>query len=187
MALGKGYKSRDRHTEPWHAEICHFAVLATAPAGQSAARRILREPCELAARSPTSRPPLGDGTRCETTLPSAVEKNYSQHKKHILVERMNSAPDDPDRPNMFFGLVIVSGSIFAITVLSIVATTFSTADAPVVRFLNKNGGKLLVAEVVATLAIGLIAMVLDRRQTLRNQPHDSEDASDDDGNRPIQD
>ncbi len=70
--------------------------------------------------------------------------------------------DDPQRPNLFFRLVIVAGCVFLVTIFALVATIFGDPESPVARFLNKHGGTLIAAEVAATLLLGLLAMAVDR-------------------------
>jgi hypothetical protein len=74
---------------------------------------------------------------------------------------------DADKPNLFFRLTTFAGVVFVVTILSLVAATFGDPQAPPARFLNAHGTTLIGWEVAAILAIGLVAMALDRRQTLR--------------------
>ncbi len=71
------------------------------------------------------------------------------------------------KPSLLFQLVIPATSIFAITVLSMIAILFSDERAPLARWLNKNGNSLLAAEFVVVIVLSVLAMTVDRMQTLR--------------------
>ncbi len=71
------------------------------------------------------------------------------------------------KPSLLFQLVIPATSIFAITVLSMIAILFSDERAPLARWLNKNGNSLLAAEFVVVIVLSVLAMTIDRMQTLR--------------------
>jgi hypothetical protein len=75
--------------------------------------------------------------------------------------------ESPERPNLFFRLTTFAGAAFVITVLALVATMFGDPQAPPARFLNAHGTTVILWEVAAILVLGLAAMTLDRRQTLR--------------------
>lgn len=69
--------------------------------------------------------------------------------------------------NPFFHLVALLSVVFVVTILALVAAMLGDPAAPVNRFLDRHGGLLIGGEVVAILFTGLLALVLDRRQTLR--------------------
>jgi hypothetical protein len=73
----------------------------------------------------------------------------------------------PERPNPFFQLTAAAATLFVITVLALVASMFGDPDAPQTAFLNERGGTLIAVEVVAILTLGLSALIVDRRRTLR--------------------
>ena len=73
------------------------------------------------------------------------------------------------KPSLFFQLIIPATAVFCVTILSLIAVLFSDQRAPVARFLNRHGNALLIAEFVTVIVLSLLAMVLDRRQTLREQ------------------
>ncbi|HLQ46089.1 MAG TPA: hypothetical protein VK137_15215, partial [Planctomycetaceae bacterium] len=75
----------------------------------------------------------------------------------------------PKRANVLFQLSVLSAVVFIVTVLAQVATVFGDQSAPATKWLNQNAGKLIAAEVVATLLLGFAAMSQDRRQTLRER------------------
>ncbi len=76
--------------------------------------------------------------------------------------------------NPFFSLVLFSSTIFIITILAMVAVIFSDPDAPIVQFLDRHGGRLILAEVVVTLIVGLLALIVDRFQTPQKKPSESQ-------------
>ena len=78
-------------------------------------------------------------------------------------------PPPPKRASVLFQLSALSAVAFIVTVLALVATVFGDQSAPATKWLNQNAGKLITAEVVATLLLGFSAMTQDRRQTLRQR------------------
>lgn len=68
--------------------------------------------------------------------------------------------------NPFFPLTILFGGMFIVTILALVASLLGDPRAPLAQLLDRHAGWLLIAEVVATLATGFLALVVDRRQTL---------------------
>jgi hypothetical protein len=75
-----------------------------------------------------------------------------------------------DRTNwstLLFRLVIVAGAAFVVTILALVAVPFGDPAAPVAQWLDRHGGKLVLGEVVLILVLGFLAMLADRRRTLR--------------------
>ena len=72
-----------------------------------------------------------------------------------------------ERPNLFFRLTTLAGALFVITILSLVASVFGDPQAPPARFLNAHGTTLILWQVGAILVLGLLAMTVDRRRTLR--------------------
>jgi hypothetical protein len=71
--------------------------------------------------------------------------------------------------NPWFRLVVVSGGLFAFTVMSMLAATFGDPKAPPNRFFNAYGIPLVLVETVAVVAISVKALAVDRRQTLEQQ------------------
>ena len=64
-------------------------------------------------------------------------------------------------------MVAFSAAVFVMTILAMVAVIFSDPNAPVAKFFNANAGRLIAAEVVVTLVVGLLALIVDRLQTRR--------------------
>jgi len=71
------------------------------------------------------------------------------------------------KPSLLFQLLIPSTAIFIVTILSLIAVLFSDQRAPVAIFLNRHGNSLLAAEFVVVMLLSLLAMAVDRVQTLR--------------------
>lgn len=81
------------------------------------------------------------------------------------------------KPSFLFKLVVPAASIFAITVLALIAIIFSDPRAPVAQFLDRHGNTLLLAEFVVVISLSLLAMTMDRIQTLRAQNNSAEAGS----------
>lgn len=79
----------------------------------------------------------------------------------------DSASSNRGKQNPFFAMVLCSASIFILTILAMVAALFGDPRAPVAKFLNAHAGRLIGAEVVVTLVVGLCALVVDRLQSRR--------------------
>ena len=78
------------------------------------------------------------------------------------------------KPSLLFKLVVPATAVFAITVLALIAVVFSDPRAPVAKFLDRHGDTLLLAEFVVVIVLSLLAMTVDRIQTLRSTNGDSE-------------
>ncbi len=74
------------------------------------------------------------------------------------------------KPSLLFQLVIPATAIFIVTILSLIAVVFSDQRAPVAQFLNRYGNTLLLSEFIGVLFLGLLAMLMDRRQSQRKRP-----------------
>ena len=85
---------------------------------------------------------------------------------------MNDSPSEPiaqprpRRAGLLFQLTALSAAAFGVTILAFVATTFGDARAPTTKWFNQHVGTLITAEVVATLLLGLAAMIQDRVRTI---------------------
>jgi len=67
-------------------------------------------------------------------------------------------------PNLFFRLVLIFGSIFCVTVMSMIASLFGNPQAPPNKFFHNYGGWMIAIETALVLAIGFIALMIDRRR-----------------------
>ena len=68
------------------------------------------------------------------------------------------------RESFFFRLVIVSSIAFLLTVLLMVASSFSTTVSPTAQALNRNGALVLGIEVAVIFITGALAMFFDNRR-----------------------
>ncbi|MBI5757666.1 MAG: hypothetical protein HZA46_04020 [Planctomycetales bacterium] len=71
--------------------------------------------------------------------------------------------------NPFFLLTAILAAIFVVTNLALVASMLGDPLAPLTQLLERFGTMLVVIEVVAILIAGLLALTIDRTQTLRAQ------------------
>jgi membrane protein DedA with SNARE-associated domain len=83
-----------------------------------------------------------------------------------------TARPPPKRAGLLFQLTALSGAAFGVTILAFVATTFGDARAPATKWFNQHVGTLIAVEVVATLLLGLAAMIQDRTRTLKEEMKD---------------
>lgn len=86
------------------------------------------------------------------------------------------------KPTLFFRLVVPATSVFAMTILALIAVLFGDERAPLAQLLNRHGNTLLVLEFVAILVLSLLALVLDRRQILKDQQAQTGGTQPDSGN-----
>lgn len=70
---------------------------------------------------------------------------------------------------ILFQLTALATTVFVITILAMVAMMLGDPMAPVAVWFNSQGTVVLVVEVVAIVLLGLAAMTVDRRETLRAQ------------------
>jgi len=74
--------------------------------------------------------------------------------------------DERPKRNPFFPLVALCSAAFAITVLAlIVGAVLADPAAPLNRLLDQYGGRILAVEFAAIFVTGLLALVIDRRQS----------------------
>ncbi|MEZ6057222.1 MAG: hypothetical protein R3C01_11015 [Planctomycetaceae bacterium] len=83
---------------------------------------------------------------------------------------MTPPPDSP--PNLLFRAVIIAGSFFAITVMSMVAATFGNPEAPPNRFFNSYGLLIILVETAILLILIFLAMAIDQRRTAQRLHHE---------------
>ena len=77
--------------------------------------------------------------------------------------------------SLLFRLIVPATAIFIITVMSLIAVVFSDQRAPVAKFLNEYGTRLLVVEFVAVMGLSFLAMTIDRIRTLRELRNSSKE------------
>jgi hypothetical protein len=71
------------------------------------------------------------------------------------------------RSNLFFPLVILAGALFVVTILAMLAVPFGDPEAPIAGWIERYAGRLIAAEVVLVLVLGFLALLVDRRRTMR--------------------
>lgn len=75
--------------------------------------------------------------------------------------------------SLIFKLIVPATALFIVTVMSLIAAVYSDQRAPVAKFLNQHGTKLLIAEFLAVMGLSFLAMTVDRIQTLRQSRNSS--------------
>lgn len=75
--------------------------------------------------------------------------------------------DHSDWSNVLFRLTAAAGFVFVLTVLAMLTADVGHSRSPLAIFLEKYAAVLIAGEVALTLLIGLAAMIVDRRQTVR--------------------
>jgi hypothetical protein len=103
---------------------------------------------------------------------ASLQSRILSHKIYTASAIIMRGPGS--RPSLLFKLVVPATAIFAITVLALIAVVFSDPRAPVAQFLDRHGDTLLLAEFVVVIVLSLLAMTVDRIQTLRSTNGDSE-------------
>jgi hypothetical protein len=80
-------------------------------------------------------------------------------------------PPPANRPpdNIWFKLLIPVGFLFCATALAWVMSSFDRSGAPVVRWINRYAVWAILIESIAIAACAVIAMTVDRRQTLKTK------------------
>lgn len=77
--------------------------------------------------------------------------------------------------SLLFRLIVPATAVFIVTIMSLIAVVFSDQKAPVARFLNQHGTKLLVAEFTIVMGLSFLAMTVDRVRTLRELKNSSKE------------
>ena len=77
--------------------------------------------------------------------------------------------DAPAPRNPFFPLTAFCSALFIVTILAMLASVFGDERAPLARLFNQYAGRLIAGEVAAILLTGFLALLVDRRQSLRAQ------------------
>ena len=82
------------------------------------------------------------------------------------------AQPPPKRTGLLFQLTALSAAAFVVSILAFIATTFGDARAPATKWFNQYVETLIAVEVIATLLLGLVAMIQDRVRTLKAKMKD---------------
>lgn len=80
-------------------------------------------------------------------------------------------------PNPLFRVVVVVSAAFLVTVLMMIAATFSNSS-PIAQWINRYGVQLIGVEVVLVVAFSVLAMKYDRKQSLAESEQDDPTTSD---------
>ncbi len=80
--------------------------------------------------------------------------------------------------SVLFRLIVPATAVFIVTVMSLIAVVFSDQRAPVARFLNAHGTRLLVVEFIVVIGLSFLAMTVDRVRTLRELRKSSKEKAD---------
>lgn len=76
---------------------------------------------------------------------------------------------------ILFHLTAVITVIFIVTILAMVAMLVGDPNAPANLWFNRNGATVLTIEVIGIGIAGMVAMIADRRETLRELKRQKED------------
>lgn len=82
--------------------------------------------------------------------------------------------------NPFYPGVALLGGAFIVTILALAASIAGDPESPANRFLDKHGGRLILAEVAGILVTGFLALAVDRRQMRRRETHPAETTPEED-------
>lgn len=72
-------------------------------------------------------------------------------------------------PGLLFRLIVPATAIFIITIFALLVAPYSDQKAPLWKFLDRNGDRIILAEFTAVLVLSFLAMAWDRRQILKQQ------------------
>lgn len=73
------------------------------------------------------------------------------------------------RVNPFWGIVIGAAGAFCVTILAYLASGLGSPAAPLNRFFTRYGFLLVCVETALIVVTGLLALAVDRRQTIRGR------------------
>lgn len=71
------------------------------------------------------------------------------------------------KASLLFRLIVPATVVFIMTVLALIACLFGNPDAPVSKWLNDHGDRILIWEFAVVLGLSFVAMAYDRFRTLR--------------------
>ena len=81
-----------------------------------------------------------------------------------------SEPAPPNhKGNLFFQVLVISVSIFILTIFALIAAVIGESKAPLFRLINEQAGLLILSEVFVIMFACVLAMVIDRRQAVRRE------------------
>lgn len=71
------------------------------------------------------------------------------------------------KPSLLFRLIVPATVVFILTILSLVASTFSDPESPQAAWMDKNADALLLWELIIVMVLAVLAMAIDRMRTLK--------------------
>jgi hypothetical protein len=69
--------------------------------------------------------------------------------------------------NPFWGVVVAAAGVFCITILAYLVSGLGSPVSPLNQFFVRHGFVLVCVEAAAIVVAGVLALAIDRRQTLR--------------------
>ena len=82
---------------------------------------------------------------------------------------MRTPPANRPPDNIWFRLLVPAGFLFCATALSWVMSSFGDQRAPISRLLSRYAVWAILVESIAIVAFAILAMTIDRRQSLKNK------------------
>ena len=74
---------------------------------------------------------------------------------------------DRERGNPFWGVVVAAAVVFCVTILAYLVSGLGNPVSPLNQFFVRNGFVLVCVEAAAIVVAGMLALAVDRRQTLQ--------------------
>ena len=71
------------------------------------------------------------------------------------------------KPSLLFRLIVPVTIVFIMTILILIAVLFGNPEAPISKWLHANGNHILFYELIAVVVLSIVAMAVDRFNTLR--------------------
>ncbi len=90
---------------------------------------------------------------------------------------MRTPPANRPPDSLWFRSLIPVGVLFCATCLSWVMTSFDRSGAPIVRWINQYAVWLILVESIALVVLAVVAMAMDRKQTLKMKAASPESSS----------
>ena len=82
--------------------------------------------------------------------------------------------EKPKPLNKFFPLVIAASALFIITIFAMSANIMGDPEAPMTGFIDRYAGFALGIEFVCILIFGFLALIMDRREILKEQEEEKQ-------------
>lgn len=95
----------------------------------------------------------------------AVEQDFL----YSITYQSRDMTEKPKPLNKFFYLVIIASALFIITIFAMLSNILGDEEAPMTKIIDRYSGYALGVEFVAILIFGTLALILDRREILKEQ------------------